>query len=113
MRRSERIRRIHSSRRSRRLQPAVVAREDDDRLVGELPIFQRLQDPSDAPVHTLDHRGVDRIVLRARGYWSVLRLKVLLGDKRGVHYVVGEVEEERLLLRNSNKTPLTDFRLRV
>ena len=46
---------------------AVVGEEDDDGVVGELQLIERVEQAADVFVEALDHRAIDWISLWAAG----------------------------------------------
>jgi len=79
---------------------AVVREEDDDGLLGELQLFELVEDNADAVVEALDHAAHGRAFLvssRVR-LLAVLRDERVFGLEGGVDGVVPEAEEEGLAL---------------
>ena len=78
---------------------AVVAGEDDQRVLGQLQLVELRQHPADALVDAGDHRGVGRVVVPAdRRLVLELRDQLRLRLVRRVDAEVRQVEEERLVL---------------
>ena len=73
----------------------VVGGENDEGVVGDLEIIERLEDLSDGGVHGFDHAGVGRVIVGfVAGLFGVLGFEFLGRLNGGVHRVEGEVDEE-------------------
>ena len=70
--------------------PAVVAADDDQRVVGQLEAVERVEHGADGAVEFLDDVAADAA--------TALAAIGLAGDARHVDVVRGEIEEERLVL---------------
>ena len=78
---------------------AVVAREDEHGVVGELQLRQFGHHPADAFVDAREHRGVGGAVMPPdAGLGLELGDQPGFGLERRVHAEVGQVQQERLIL---------------
>ena len=78
---------------------AVIAREDEHRIVRELKLLELGHHAAHALVHARDHRRVHRTIMPAdAGLALELCDQLGLGVKGGVHAEVREVEQERFVL---------------
>src|SRR3954452_13162836 len=87
---------------------AIVAEEEDQRVLGDSESFEMVEQVAERPIHPLDQR---REGLRRGGLARVLvvRGEAWIAVERRVDRVLGEVEEERLLRPDG----LGDVRLRL
>ena len=70
---------------------AVVAGEDDDRVVGDAIGIESRQQVADGIVHRFNHGGVGRFMF---GEIGVVRKQTFVGHDRRVHGIEREVQEE-------------------
>ena len=78
---------------------AIVARENDERVIGEIQFVERRDYAADTFVDARDHRGVRGIFMPA-DWWLGFELgdQILLCLMRGVHAEVRQIQEERFVL---------------
>ena len=109
-------RQIRSGRASCIRKASVVGSKDDDGIFFEAQCGDLLEDPSNALVHILDHRGIRWLVLHLTDWTTQIRKKLrsflifkqsslglvflfqsAFGLQRSVDGVVREIEKERLV----------------
>ncbi len=77
---------------------AVVAGEDEHRILGQLQFIERLHHAADTFVDRVDHRGIRRVVVAAdAGLGFELRDQFLLGLVRRMDAEMRQVEKERFV----------------
>lgn len=83
--------------------PAIVAAEDDERIVRDPLLLQLREQHSDTVVDFLQHRSVGFTIAVIHVFFGDLRLGTARRLERRVNGLVGEVEEERFLRVLANK----------
>ena len=79
----------------RAFQPAVVRREEDQRLFCDAELVKLIEDTPDALVHALDHRGVYGVVLAAPLLCAPRLDELGLRLQRSVDGIVRKLQKER------------------
>ena len=80
--------------------PAIVRGENHNRVFVQLHFFQFGSDTPDSRINRFGHRCVCRVKIAARLFFLgfVFFLDLLVGQQRDVNVIVGQVQQERLVL---------------